>query len=167
VCGAATVVVLVLRAATFHAWPSDARFAWSARLLASCAGTIKHSLILHPDDTHIIYPLGSTIVVKNVEDTDDQIFLQGARTALRRRSWRRRVWCLLGLLSPSPARTLPHDAATRARSPSMRLRGARGSAAAPAPACGGGGAHAVLRRPYVAVEAAAARLPRPPRPHVL
>jgi len=41
------------------------------------SGKIKHSLILHPDDTHIIYPLGSTIVVKNVEDTDDQIFLQG------------------------------------------------------------------------------------------
>ena len=41
------------------------------------SGKIKHALILHPDDTHIIYPLGSTIVVKNVEDTDDQIFLQG------------------------------------------------------------------------------------------
>ena len=41
------------------------------------SGTIKHSLILHPDDTHIIYPLGSTIVIKNVEDTNDQTFLQG------------------------------------------------------------------------------------------
>lgn len=40
-------------------------------------GKIKHALILHPDDTHIIYPLGSTIVIKNVEDPDDQIFLQG------------------------------------------------------------------------------------------
>jgi len=41
------------------------------------SGNIRHSLILHPDDTHIIYPLGSTIVVKNVENTDDQSFLQG------------------------------------------------------------------------------------------
>ena len=43
------------------------------------AGKIKQALILHPDDTHIIYPLGSTIVIKNVENTDDQVFLQGAR----------------------------------------------------------------------------------------
>merc|ERR1719230_2087312 len=41
------------------------------------SGKIKHSLILHPDDTHIIYPLGSTIVIKNVEDTSKQTFLQG------------------------------------------------------------------------------------------
>merc|ERR1719230_1373781 len=41
------------------------------------SGKIKHSLILHPNDTHIIYPLGSTIVIKNVERTDDQVFLQG------------------------------------------------------------------------------------------
>jgi len=39
---------------------------------------VKHALILHPDDTHIIYPLGSTIVIKNVEDTSKQVFLQGA-----------------------------------------------------------------------------------------
>eukprot|EP01083_Nonionella_stella_P250775 865977_1 len=30
------------------------------------AGSVPHGLILHPDDKHIIYPLGSTIVVKNV-----------------------------------------------------------------------------------------------------
>ena len=42
-----------------------------------CPGKIKHSLILHPDDTHIIYPLGSTIVIKNVENTEKQVFLQG------------------------------------------------------------------------------------------
>jgi len=41
------------------------------------SGKIKHSLILHPNDTHIIYPLGATIVIKNVEHTDDQVFLQG------------------------------------------------------------------------------------------
>ena len=38
---------------------------------------MKHSLILHPNDTHIIYPLGSTIVIKNVETTSEQVFLQG------------------------------------------------------------------------------------------
>jgi len=41
------------------------------------SGKVKHALILHPDDTHIIYPLGSTIVIKNVEATEQQIFLQG------------------------------------------------------------------------------------------
>jgi len=41
------------------------------------SGKVKHSLILHPDDTHIIYPLGSTIVIKNVENTQKQTFLQG------------------------------------------------------------------------------------------
>jgi len=41
------------------------------------SGNIKHSLILHPNDTHIIYPLGSTVVVRNVEDATQQIFLQG------------------------------------------------------------------------------------------
>jgi len=41
------------------------------------SGKIKQALILHPDDTHIIYPLGSTIVIKDVEDTAKQMFLQG------------------------------------------------------------------------------------------
>ena len=41
------------------------------------AGNIKHALHLHPNDTHIIYPLGSTVVIKNVEDASDQVFLQG------------------------------------------------------------------------------------------
>jgi len=41
------------------------------------SGKVKHALILHPDDTHIIYPLGSTIVIKNVEQTEMQTFLQG------------------------------------------------------------------------------------------
>ena len=49
-------------------------------------GKIKHSLILHPDDTHIIYPLGSTIVIKNVEDTTQQTFLQGAPSRLQNAS---------------------------------------------------------------------------------
>jgi len=41
------------------------------------SGKIKQALILHPNDQHIIYPLGSTIVIKNVENTDDQVYLQG------------------------------------------------------------------------------------------
>lgn len=39
-------------------------------------GKIRNSLILHKSDTHIIYPLGSTIVIRNVEDATDQTFLQ-------------------------------------------------------------------------------------------
>ena len=45
--------------------------------LPPLTGKIKQSLILHPDDSHIIYPLGSTIVIKNVENTEKQVFLQG------------------------------------------------------------------------------------------
>lgn len=41
------------------------------------SGNIAHSLILHPSDKHLIYPLGSTIVVRNVHDESDQSFLQG------------------------------------------------------------------------------------------
>jgi len=37
----------------------------------------QQTLILHPNDTHVIYALGSTIVIKNVEHTEDQMFLQG------------------------------------------------------------------------------------------
>lgn len=40
-------------------------------------GNIKHSLLLHTSDTHIIYPIGSTIVIKNVEDPSKQTLLQG------------------------------------------------------------------------------------------
>ena len=49
----------------------------SLSLASSLTGKIKQSLILHPDDSHIIYPLGSTIVIKNVENTEKQVFLQG------------------------------------------------------------------------------------------
>jgi len=40
------------------------------------SGKVKHSLILHANDGHIIYPLGSTIVIRSVEDQTQQIFLQ-------------------------------------------------------------------------------------------
>lgn len=38
-------------------------------------GATPHGLLLHPDDKHIIYPLGSTIVVKNLIN-NTQTFLQ-------------------------------------------------------------------------------------------
>lgn len=41
------------------------------------SGKVANGLLLHPDDTHMIHALGSTIVIKNVEQTDDQILLCG------------------------------------------------------------------------------------------
>lgn len=41
------------------------------------SGQIKGSLILHPEERHIIYPLGSTVVIRNIESASDQTFLQG------------------------------------------------------------------------------------------
>eukprot|EP00743_Colponemidia_sp_Colp-15_P000630 GILK01000703.1.p1 GENE.GILK01000703.1~~GILK01000703.1.p1 ORF type:complete len:651 (-),score=98.22 GILK01000703.1:131-1999(-) len=39
-------------------------------------GNVPHGLILHPDNEHLIYPLGSTVVIRNlIEKT--QTFLQG------------------------------------------------------------------------------------------
>ena len=29
-------------------------------------GIVPHSLLLHPDNVHLIYPLGSVIVIRNV-----------------------------------------------------------------------------------------------------
>ncbi|KAL1525886.1 hypothetical protein AB1Y20_020714 [Prymnesium parvum] len=41
------------------------------------SGRIMHALHLHPNDTHAIYPLGSTVVIRNVESPADQTLLQG------------------------------------------------------------------------------------------
>jgi len=41
------------------------------------SGMQKHALLLHPNDAHIIYPLGATVVIRNVHDNKDQTFLQG------------------------------------------------------------------------------------------
>ena len=41
------------------------------------SGGIMHALVLHPNDTHVIYPLGSTVVIRNVEKPSDQTLLQG------------------------------------------------------------------------------------------
>ena len=41
-----------------------------------CAGDVPQGLKVHPNQRHIIYPLGSTIVVKDVVE-DSQTFLQG------------------------------------------------------------------------------------------
>ena len=47
------------------------------------AGMQKHALLLHPNDAHIIYPLGATVVIRNVHDNKDQTFLQGALVRVR------------------------------------------------------------------------------------
>lgn len=43
------------------------------------SGKVQSSLLLHEgaDAAHIIYPLGSTVVIRNVEDAADQTFLRG------------------------------------------------------------------------------------------
>ena len=41
------------------------------------SGVQRHALLLHPNDAHIIYPLGATVVIRNVHDNKDQTFLQG------------------------------------------------------------------------------------------
>ena len=71
---------LILTATAAAAFPANFRRALTPRrpFFIPFSGKVKHALILHPDDTHIIYPLGSTIVIKNVEDTSKQVFLQGA-----------------------------------------------------------------------------------------
>ena len=44
-------------------------------------GKVSGGLLLHEseDAAHVIYTLGSTIVIRNVEDAKDQAFLRGAR----------------------------------------------------------------------------------------
>ncbi len=39
------------------------------------AGTVKNGFILHPDDTHVLYPLGTTVVIKHLKN-GTQRFLQ-------------------------------------------------------------------------------------------
>lgn len=39
-------------------------------------GAVRHGLILHPDNEHLIFPLGSTVVVRNLIKRT-QLFLQG------------------------------------------------------------------------------------------
>ena len=43
------------------------------------SGNVASSLLLHEadDDAHIVYPLGSTLVIRNVEEASDQIVLRG------------------------------------------------------------------------------------------
>jgi len=40
------------------------------------SGDVPHSLLLHPTDKYIIYPLGSTVVIRSVADSSQQSFLQ-------------------------------------------------------------------------------------------
>jgi len=48
------------------------------------SGKVSGSLLLHEgvDAAHIIYPLGSTIVIRNVEDASDQTFLRAHTQAV-------------------------------------------------------------------------------------
>jgi len=39
-------------------------------------GSVPNGFTAHPDGTHVVYPLGSTVVIKNTK-TNKQAFLQG------------------------------------------------------------------------------------------
>ena len=41
------------------------------------AGHVKNGLVAHPDGETVLYPLGSTIVLRNKNDTAKQEFLRG------------------------------------------------------------------------------------------
>ena len=48
--------------------------------LASCigfSGSVENGLQLHPDGQTLVYPLGSTIVVRDLKGLKQQDFLQG------------------------------------------------------------------------------------------
>lgn len=47
------------------------------------AGDVPDGLICHPDGIHVIYPLGSTIVVRRRDDPSDQKFLRGHSDKVR------------------------------------------------------------------------------------
>jgi len=47
------------------------------------AGDVPDGLICHPDGIHVIYPLGSTIVVRRRDDPSDQKFLRGHTDKVR------------------------------------------------------------------------------------
>jgi hypothetical protein len=40
-------------------------------------GSVPHGLVKHPDNKHILYPLGCTVVMQNPHDPSSQTFLQG------------------------------------------------------------------------------------------
>jgi hypothetical protein len=49
-----------------------------------CIGKVNNGLILHPDNEHIIYPLGTTIVVRHIISRTQQ-FLRVSRERARTR----------------------------------------------------------------------------------
>mmetsp|Transcript_7857 Transcript_7857/g.22457 ORF Transcript_7857/g.22457 Transcript_7857/m.22457 type:complete len:631 (+) Transcript_7857:239-2131(+) len=51
--------------------------ALNLRAVIGFGGTVPDGLVLHPDGQTVIYPLGSTIVLRNKEDPSQQSFLQG------------------------------------------------------------------------------------------
>jgi WD40 repeat protein len=40
-------------------------------------GTVQNGLIFHPDGQHLIYPLGSTVVIRDLSTSHSQRFLHG------------------------------------------------------------------------------------------
>ena len=108
-------------------------------------GGMKNSLLLHPNDSHIIYPLGATVVIRNVHDNKDQYFLQGAppppphaRRAARPSAAPQNVCHRAHPPSckghPSPPPPLPGAAALRrrrSRAPPAARRGSLGRVASP------------------------------------
>ena len=49
---------------------------WPTLLLICFAGSVPGGLVAHPDGKHIVYPLGCTLIVKDVS-TQKQTFLSG------------------------------------------------------------------------------------------
>lgn len=45
-------------------------------------GTVVRGLHVHPDGKHLIYPLGSTLIIRNLKDQNNNIFLQGHNGAI-------------------------------------------------------------------------------------
>lgn len=47
-------------------------------------GTVLDGLIVHPDGEHVIFPLGSTVVMRNRNDPGSQKFFRGHTDMVRR-----------------------------------------------------------------------------------
>jgi hypothetical protein len=47
------------------------------------SGDVVDGLICHPDGVHVIYPLGSTVIVRRRDDPSDQKFLRGHTDKVR------------------------------------------------------------------------------------
>jgi hypothetical protein len=61
-------------------WRCKCKFLSPARRFG---GTIENGLLIHPDGRTLIYPLGSTIVLRDKNDPRAQEFLQGHSDKVR------------------------------------------------------------------------------------